>query len=452
MPLGPGARLGSYEIVGPLGAGGMGEVYRARDSKLKREVAIKVLPETFSHDADRVDRLRREAEVLASLNHPRIAAIYDLVESGAAPFLVLELVEGETLADRLARGPVGREEALEIAAQIAEAVEAAHDRGVIHRDLKPANIKITADGQVKVLDFGLAKLHRGVDGPSQSDVSTIMSTTPGLILGTAAYMSPEQANGAEATRASDMWSFGSIFYEMLAGRRAFEGSTMSEVLANVLKTVPDWQRLPADTPEPIRRLLRRALQKDPKLRARDMRDARLEIDDARNAASEPERAGSGGPARRERLAWASALVLVAAIAGFFGIRALRPFPEAASSGSTSTRHRRGRRRSRSHPMAAASCSREGRRTVTALAAVAGFIGDAPTGRDRARVNPFWSPDGRSIGFFADSKLKRVAIDGGSLQSLAPGGVPLGGAWNSDGIILFGDNPGGPILRMSAGGG
>jgi serine/threonine protein kinase len=209
MPLPIGTRVGQYVIDAPLGAGGMGEVYRARDSNLKREVAIKVLPQTFSHDPDRVARLRREAEVLASLNHSHIAAIYDLVEIETQPFLVLELVEGETLADRIERGPIACQEALAIARQIAEALEAAHDRGIIHRDLKPANIKITPDGNVKVLDFGLAKMHSEAGGQlHSSDVSTVMATTPGMIVGTVAYMSPEQANGGEATRTSDMWAFG----------------------------------------------------------------------------------------------------------------------------------------------------------------------------------------------------------------------------------------------------
>ena len=199
MTISAGERFGNYEILGPLGAGGMGEVYRARDSNLKREVAIKVLSQTFSHDADRVARLRREAEVLASLNHSHIAAIYDLVEIGTLPFLVLELVEGETLADRIERGPIACQEALAIARQIAEALEAAHDKGIIHRDLKPANIKITSDGHVKVLDFGLAKMHSEAGGKlHSSDVSTVMATTPGMIVGTVAYMSPEQANGGEA--------------------------------------------------------------------------------------------------------------------------------------------------------------------------------------------------------------------------------------------------------------
>jgi eukaryotic-like serine/threonine-protein kinase len=328
MTFAPGARLGTYEIVGPLGAGGMGEVYRARDSKLRREVAIKVLPHTFSHDTERVARLRREAEMLASLNHSHIAAIYDIVESGTAPFLVLELVEGETLADRIARGALPCPEALEIARQIAEALEAAHDKGIIHRDLKPANIKVTPDGNVKVLDFGLAKVHAShINGFNLANSPTMLPTTPGLILGTAAYISPEQANGREADRTSDVWAFGCVLYEMLAGRRAFEGATLTEILVNVLKTEPDWRGLPGETPERIRRLLRRSLQKDQRLRFRDMRDARLEIDDVQKGISDIDPAAGVRP-RRGVLAWVSALPLVSLTAGAFAVRAFSP-PAAA---------------------------------------------------------------------------------------------------------------------------
>ena len=328
MTLGKGARLGTYEIIGPLGAGGMGEVYRARDSNLKREVAIKVLPQTFSHDTERVARLRREAEVLASVNHSHIAAIYDLVHDGTLPFLVLELVEGETLAERIARGPVRSADALEIARQIAAALEAAHDRGIVHRDLKPANVKLTPAGDVKVLDFGLAKMHAGAAvGLPMSDLSTMLATSPGLIVGTVAYMSPEQANGGEATRTSDIWAFGCVLYEMLTGDRAFAGTTTSEVLANVLKTEPDLHRLPPGTPERVRRLLRRCLQKDHKLRLRDMRDLRLEIGDVLGGPAEAA-APSVQSRRPERLVWASALGLLALIR-----RRVR-CPRAASSPGT----------------------------------------------------------------------------------------------------------------------
>ena len=455
MPLASGAKLGNYEIIGLLGAGGMGEVYRARDSNLKREVAIKVLPEAFSHDVERVARLRREAEVLASVNHSHIAAIYDLVDAGSLPFLVLELVEGETLADRIARGAVRCDEALEIARQIAAALEAAHDRGIIHRDLKPVNIKLTPDGHVKVLDFGLAKMHAGAGGSRSdgSDVSTMMATTPGLILGTVAYMSPEQANGGEATRTSDMWAFGCVLYEMLTGSRAFEGTTTSEILANVLKTEPDAHRLPLETPERIRRLLRRCLQKDHKLRLRDMRDVRLEIGDVLGGPVEAARAPDVRSRRPERLIWAAALALLALIAGVLGVRALRPPPAPPEIRlDISTPPTRG---------ASLAVSPDGSKVVFEgtsegrsglwLRSLDSQSARPLAGTERGST-PFWSPDGRSIGFFADTKLKRVEISGGAPQTLGPGGVPLGGAWNSDGTILFANSPGGTILRLSAAGG
>ena len=282
MSISDGTSIGSYEITGRLGAGGMGIVYRARDRKLKRDVAIKCLPETFAEDPDRAERFQREAEVLASLNHPHIGAIYDLQEVGSARFLVLELVEGETLAQRLAHGgAIALDEAIAFARQIAEALEAAHDQGVIHRDLKPSNIHVTPAGKIKVLDFGLAKiLEPPRAGLHLSESPTVMSGATGrVLLGTAAYMSPEQARGQEAGRVSDIWAYGCVLFEMLTGRRAFGGETATDILANVLKLEPDWAALPKDTPPGIRRLLRRCLQKDKKGRLHDIADARIELED-----------------------------------------------------------------------------------------------------------------------------------------------------------------------------
>src|SRR5262245_214539 len=269
MALTIGTQLGSYEITVLLGKGGMGEVYRARDSKLKRDVAIKVLPEEFVRDADRVTRFQREAEVLASLNHSNIAAIHDLEETNGTRYLVLELVEGETLARGIARGPIPVEEAIAIARQICEALEAAHERGIIHRDLKPANVKITPEGKVKVLDFGLAKAFESNSGTaslSNSPTLSAVATDAGVILGTAAYMSPEQAKGRMATTRSDIWSFGVVFFEMLTGKSPFEGESTVEILGGIMKADPDWSLLPGDTPPPVRSLLRRCLQKDPSRR------------------------------------------------------------------------------------------------------------------------------------------------------------------------------------------
>src|ERR1700736_3735562 len=267
MSVAPGARLGVYEIVAPLGAGGMGEVYRAHDTKLGRDVALKILPESFTHDPERIARFRREAQVLASLNQPHIGAIYGLEEANGCQFLVLELVNGETLAQRIAGRPLPLDEALAIARQVAGALEAAHEKGIIHRDLKPANIALDHDGQVKVLDFGLAKA-TGVASGSSVDLansptltSPAMMTGVGVILGTAAYMSPEQAKGRAADKRSDMWAFGCVLYEMLTGKRAFAGEDVSETLAFVITKEPDWAALPPIRP-PIRTLLRRCMEKD----------------------------------------------------------------------------------------------------------------------------------------------------------------------------------------------
>jgi Tol biopolymer transport system component len=299
-----GTRLGPYEILSPLGAGGMGEVYRARDGKLGRDVAIKVLPAAFAADAERLVRFRREAKVLASLNHPHIAAIYGLEESGGIEALVLELVEGETLAERLARGPLPPDECLEIARQITEALEAAHERGIVHRDLKPANIKLTPGGQAKVLDFGLAKALVGdVSSPdiSTSPTLTAAATQSGVALGTAAYMSPEQARGKAVDKRADVWAFGAVLYEMLTGRHPFSGETVSDILASVLKTDPDWAALPETTPVAIRRLLRRSLEKDPSKRLRDIGDARIELEEALHGAPPDAAPAARAPSASRRM-------------------------------------------------------------------------------------------------------------------------------------------------------
>src|ERR1051326_4707474 len=281
MPLAPGTRLGSYEGIPPLGAGGMGEVYRARDPRLNRSVAIKVLAPLFASDAERLSRFAREAQVLASLNHPNIAQVYGFEHDA----LVMELVEGPTLADRIARGPIPIDEAIAIARQIADALDAAHAQGIVHRDLKPANVKVRDDGTVKVLDFGLAKL-AGPDGaaqgfgPDAANSPTLASpgTQIGVILGTAAYMAPEQAKGKTVDRRADIWAFGVVLYEMLAGKPLFNGETISDVLAAVLKDEPNWSGLPPATPPSIRRLLTRTAERDPKKRLHAMADARLELD------------------------------------------------------------------------------------------------------------------------------------------------------------------------------
>src|SRR6202043_21375 len=287
MPILTGGRLGPYEILSAIGSGGMGEVYQAHDTKLGRDVAIKVLPEAFAHDPERLSRFQREAKMLAALNHPNIATIYGFEQSNGTSLLVMELVSGETLAERVKRdGAVPIEEALAIAKQIAEALEAAHEKGIIHRDLKPANVKVTPEGKVKVLDFGLAKAFAGDAGKEDMGNSPTLSmaaTMQGVILGTAAYMSPEQAKGKPVTKATDIWALGCVTHELLSGRAAFEGDDITEILAAVVRAEPDWNRLPESTPQSIRLLLRRCLRKDRRQRFHDATDVRIEIEDALSA-------------------------------------------------------------------------------------------------------------------------------------------------------------------------
>jgi serine/threonine protein kinase len=309
-----GTRLGSHEITALLGKGGMGEVYRARDMNLKRDVAIKVLPDEFSRDGDRVSRLQREAEVLASLNHPNIASIYDFEEANGTRFLVLELVEGETLADRIQRGPLPLEEALDIARNICDALEAAHDRGIIHRDLKPANVKITPDGKVKVLDFGLAKAIEGSPANatlsnSPTMINSFGATNAGMIIGTAAYMSPEQARGFAADRRSDLFAFGCVLYEMLTGRQAFQGDTISDTLASVLAREPEFGSIADDANPRLLDLLRRCLQKNPKRRWHCAADLRAELD---SIAAAPRRSAEVfSPTAKPRPLWRRAIPVAA---------------------------------------------------------------------------------------------------------------------------------------------
>jgi len=433
-----GRQLGFLQITALLGRGGMGEVYRARDTKLKRDVAIKILPEEFSRDPDRVSRFQREAEVLASLNHSHIAAIYSLEEANGSRFLVLELVEGQTLADRLKRGPLPMDEALTVAKHICEAIEAAHEKGIIHRDLKAANIKITSDGIVKVLDFGLAKVREAEAQASDLSNSPTMMTArsmPGIILGTAAYMSPEQAKGQEANRTSDVWAFGCVLYEMLTGRAPFEGETVSEVFAGILKGDPDWSRLPAETPENIRRLLRRSLQKERRLRLQHIGDARVEIEEPQPQAAAV--APPVVPRRRERV-WITAFVVATVLAVAMGIREFRGSPPVAEV-----------RLEISTPPtadpASIAISPDGQKIVFVATSegqsklwvrpLDSVSGRALAGTDGASL-PFWSPDSQSVGFFAEGKMKRIEVDRGAVQILAdaPGG--RGGAWNRDGTIIF----------------
>ena len=335
MPLTPNTKLGDYEILSAIGAGGMGEVYRALDSKLGREVAIKVLPEEFTQHPQKLARFEREARLLAALNHPGIATLYEVEESEGKPFLVMELVEGETLSERIARGPLPVDEALTLSQQIAEALEAAHEKGVIHRDLKPANIKVDPEGQVKVLDFGLAKAFAEEVPESELSASPTLSrdaTKAGVILGTAAYMSPEQAKGKTVDKRTDIFSFGIVLYEMLTEKRAFAGEDVSEVLAGIIKMEPDWNAVPPDLDPRIDNLLHRCLKKDHKKRLRDIGDVRNEIEvilaDPTGASPQQPLAVSASSRARERLAWG--LFVAALVAGISVWSVTRPSPRLAT--------------------------------------------------------------------------------------------------------------------------
>ena len=313
-----GRQLGPYAIQARLGAGGMGDVYRARDTKLGRDVAIKILPRVFANDPDRLSRFEREARVLASLNHSHIGAIYGLDAIDGTPALVLELVDGDTLAERITRGPLPLADALTIAQQIAEALEAAHERGIVHRDLKPANIKITPVGVVKVLDFGLAKGPAGdASSPdlTQPATLTVGGTRDGIILGTAAYMSPEQARGQAVDTRTDIWAFGCVLYELLTGRLAFSGATVSDTIVTILHSEPDWRALPSHTPVAVRRLLRRCLEKDVKRRLHDIADARLELDDSGEHELRAALSQISKTLKRPRVAISTVLILAAAAIG-----------------------------------------------------------------------------------------------------------------------------------------
>jgi eukaryotic-like serine/threonine-protein kinase len=463
-----GRQIGGYQVLAPLGVGGMGEVYRALDTTLNRDVALKVLPERFALDVDRVARFRREAHVLASLNHPNIAAIHGFEEapstsSGQAAVyaLVLELVEGPTLADRIGRGSIPLEDALPIARQIVEALEAAHERGVIHRDLKPANIKVRPDGAVKVLDFGLAKVLEpesiGADPSHSPTAHDPAATQPGLIIGTAAYMAPEQARGRPADKRADMWAFGCVLYEMLSGVRAFSGQDVSETLAAVIRGEPDWHALTDETPAPIRRLLRRCLAKDPKGRLSDASVARLEIDEALSGPLLDIPAAQTPSRRKERFAWASVLMLVAALAVAIAVWALRPLPPAGELrfeiNTPATTDPASLAISPDGRKIVFVAMSEGRAKLWLRRFDSGSAAPLP-GTDGAMA-PFWSPDSRTVAFFTntDDQLKRLDIDGRSLQALGRFPLGIGGTWNQDGTILFATlSELGPIRRIPATGG
>ena len=469
MALAVGSRLGHYDVTALIGEGGMGQVYQATDTKLNRQVALKILPEAFASDPDRLARFQREAQVLASLNHPGIAAIYGLEESGGTRALVLELVEGPTLADRIEQGAIPVDEALPIAKQIAEALEAAHEAGVIHRDLKPANIKVKPDGTVKVLDFGLAKaLDPSSEGdPSQSPTLTAAATQMGVIMGTAAYMSPEQAAGKPADKRTDIWSFGVVLFEILTGQRAFDGETVSHVLGAVLQVEPKWETLPAHTPQSLKNLLRRCLEKDRKRRLRDIGDALVDLEEDREGRT-PEAIGASAGPRRQSQHLLGYLVTAAATAtvvatGFW----LSPTPRPEEDASVSRPVTRttitlpdGQRQSRSK-RAPLAISPDG----TTLA----YVARDNTGShlylrqldsfDARRVpntedafEPFFSPDGEWVGFFAAGRLRRIRVAGGVPLTVTDAASGGGASWGTDDRIVFAPSIGAGLWRVSADGG
>lgn len=475
-----GTRLGLYEVEELIGAGGMGEVYRARDQKLRRAVALKMLPASSSFDPERLARLEREARMLAALNHSNIATIHGLEESEGTRFLVLELVEGETLAERLQRGRIPLEETLVLCRQIAEGLEAAHEKGIIHRDLKPANIKITPDGKVKILDFGLAKEFRREalpDEVARSSTLTKQMNQAGTILGTAAYMSPEQATGKPLDKRTDIWAFGCIVYECLTGQKAFAGETITEIFAAILRGQPDWQALPAATPGNVRNLLHRCLQKDPKERLRDIGDARIEMQEQEWLPSE--RSRESRPFARGRLTLAGLVILGLGLWGGAALmHCLKPGPSRVLQPAVRSLVRLepgfcldGLRRSApygfDHPT----------RTAMAISSDGGFmvysaVKENPGAQDKSRLylrkfdrleakpiagtvggcSPFLSPDDCWVGFWADSKLMKVAVEGGIPTVLCDVSLPCGFSWGADNQIIFGSGDQSGLSRISAAGG
>ena len=463
MSLAPGTSIGHYDVTSLLGEGGMGQVWQATDTQLNRQVALKILPDAFADDPDRLARFTREAQILASLNHPNIAAIYGIEEAEGTRALVLELVEGPTLADRISQGPIPIDEALPIAKQIAEALEAAHEAGVIHRDLKPANIKVREDGTVKVLDFGLAKAlapSPDVD-PSQSPTLTAAATQMGVILGTVAYMSPEQARGKAIDKRSDIWAFGCVLYEMLTGYRAFEGEDVPLTLAEVMKSDPDLASLPADASPALRSALTRCLTKDPKQRVRDIGDVRLAMEgvfETPSASTETTRA-------TQLQVWQRPLAVVVIAVVAAALSSLAVWTSTRPSVPLITRFTivlEGESRLPGNPGPALALSPDGRKLVYAavdngsqrrfVRSLDQLQATPLRGTDGGR-NVFWSPDGEWVGFQADGLLKKVALAGGAPETLASAGVLASGAsWGPDDTITFSAGPNFPLLRVSVFGG
>ena len=462
MGLAPGSSIGHYDVTSLLGEGGMGQVWQATDTQLNRQVALKILPDAFAPDPDRLARFKREAQILASLNHPNIAAIHGIEEAEGTRALVLELVEGPTLADRISKGPIPLDEALPIAKQIAEALEAAHEAGVIHRDLKPANIKVREDGTVKVLDFGLAKALEPAPtaDPSQSPTLTAAATQMGVIMGTAAYMSPEQAKGKTADRRSDVWAFGAVLYEMLAGRRAFQGEDVSDTLVSVFRDDPDWSRLSSDVPARVRQAIQVCLQREPKQRVRDIAAVRLAMEGAfETTVSVPADTATAAPQQLWRRPGPAviAMVLVAVLTGFAGW-GLRP---TAPKGVTRLTYDLPPNHVLRTTSAVLTVSPDGRRfvytTTEGLYLRSLDVLEArllPETEELIR-SPAFSPDGQSLAYQTVGPgfvgpLKRLALSGGAPVVLTDTVRAEGVSWEADGTILFSEDAG--IMRMPMNGG
>ena len=467
MSLAAGTRLGAYDVLGSLGAGGMGEVYRARDTKLNRDVALKIVPEAFALDPDRLARFVREAQTLAALNHPNIAQIYGVEDSSGIHALVMELVDGEDLAQRIARGPVPLDEALPIARQIAEALEAAHEQGIVHRDLKPANIKVRADGTVKVLDFGLAKPVEPAVVASQTASMSPTITTPamtqaGMILGTAAYMSPEQARGKTVDRRADIWAFGAVLYEMLTGRRAFEDEDVSLTLSKVLQRDPDFDVLPPTVPARVTQALRLCLRKDPKQRASDIRDVRLALEGAFETSAVASESTAGRLPRVHVRLWQQPAAVAALAVIAAGSAALAAWAvQSRGRGEI----RRPVRLTVDLPsetdLTALVLSPDGRMLVYGARRNGSVqlyrrpldqFSSTPIGGTDGADAPFFSPDGQWIGFFANGEMKKVPAAGGEPITVTKSTVAAA-SWGADGEIVFSRGTFGSTLeRVSAAGG
>jgi serine/threonine protein kinase len=462
MPLAIGSHIGPYEIASPIGAGGMGEVYRARDTRLDRDVAIKVLPDALAADPERIARFEREAKTLAAFNHPNIAQIHGVEESGSVRALVMEFVDGPTLAERIARGPMPLDEALPIARQIAEALEAAHEHGIVHRDLKPANIKLSEDGAVKVLDFGLAKAldpssssgpHTGALTNSPTLTSPALMTGVGTLIGTAAYMSPEQARGRAVDKRTDIWAFGAVLYEMLTGRRAFDGDDVTDMIAAVVKSTPNWSALPPDAPAPLVRLVQKCLDKDQRARVGDIAVARFVLSESGTLPHVPA-ATKSLPSWKVAAPWALAGVFLLTTL-VVSLRLVRETPStpasirfqvAAPDNSTVGMFRLS---PDGHGLAfvvvTAGTTRVWIRSFDSLNAV------PLAGTDGASY-PFWSADSAQIGFFAQGKLRRISASGGVAVTVCDAVNGRGGTWNRDGVILFAPDINGGLYRVADNGG